>query len=248
MSQHSLDDFNLDEVSDGELEEKMSQNESEDINEDINEDSEIDDEIEKNNDNEEDEDENMKGGGDESEEYEGEEYDDEKNVENETKKEIYTNKKGQTKQLDITESDEDDDDEDEGEDENYLMKFDREIRKNYLVDFHPETLVNNYSEIQALVNITRDDRGVIIDEFHKTLPFLTKYEKTRVLGQRTKQINSGAKPYIDINREFNNKRVIDGNIIALKELELKRIPFIIRRPLPNGGSEYWRLQDLELIN
>lgn len=242
MNQHSLDDFNLDEVSDVELEEKMSQNESEDINDD----SEIDDEIEKNND----DDEIMKGGGDESEEYEGEEYDedDEKIVENETKKDIYTNKKGQAKQLDVTESDDDDQDDEDNEDENYLMKFDREIRKNYLVDFHPETLVNNYSEIQALVNITRDDRGVIIDEFHKTLPFLTKYEKTRVLGQRTKQINSGSNPYIDINREFNNKRVIDGNIIALKELELKRIPFIIRRPLPNGGSEYWRLQDLELIN
>lgn len=245
MSQHSLDEFNIDEVSDVELEEKMSQNENEI------EDSEIDEEIEKNNDDDNDEnddDEIMKGGGDESEEYEGEEYEeDEKIVENETKKEIYTNKKGQqTKELEVTESDEDEDDDEE--DENYLMKFDREIRKNYLVDFHPETLANNYSEIQALVNITRDDRGVIIDEFHKTLPFLTKYEKTRILGQRTKQINSGAKPYIDINREFNNKRVIDGNIIALKELELKRIPFIIRRPLPNGGSEYWRLQDLELIN
>lgn len=245
MNQHSLDDFNLDEVSDVELEEKMSQND----NNDLNEDSESLSETEKDDDDN-DQDDIMKGGGDESEEYDGDYNDDEdeKDVENETKKDIYTKKGEQPKQLEITESENDDDDEDEDEDENYLMKFDREIRKNYLVDFHPETLANNYSEIQALVNITRDDRGVIIDEFHKTLPFLTKYEKTRILGQRTKQINSGAKPYIDVNREFNNKRVIDGSIIALKELELKRIPFIIRRPLPNGGSEYWRLQDLELIN
>ena len=32
------------------------------------------------------------------------------------------------------------------------------------------------------------------------------------------------------------------------ELKLKRIPFIIRRPLPNGGSEYWKIQDLENIS
>lgn len=141
------------------------------------------------------------------------------------------------------------DDDDDEMDENYLMKFDKEIRKNYLVDFHPEMVINNYEEIQALVNIKRDKRGVIIDDFHKTLPFLTKYEKTRVLGQRTKQINSGAKSYLDKSMlTQNGKPIIDGYLIALKELELKKIPFIIRRPLPNGASEYWKLEDLELIN
>jgi DNA-directed RNA polymerase subunit K/omega len=134
-------------------------------------------------------------------------------------------------------------------DENYLMKFDKEIRKNYLLDYHPESLISNYDEIQALVNIKRDTRGIIIDEFHKTIPFLTKYEKTRVLGQRAKQINSGAKPYLDKSNLIDHgKPIIDGYLIALKELELKKIPFIIRRPLPNGGSEYWKLDDLEIIN
>jgi DNA-directed RNA polymerase subunit K/omega len=129
------------------------------------------------------------------------------------------------------------------------MKFDKEIRKNYLLDFHPETLINNYEEIQAMSTIKKDDDGIVIDEFHKTLPFLTKYEKTRILGQRTKQINSGAKPYIDKSTLMENgKPIIDGYIIALKELEAKKIPFIIRRPLPNGGSEYWKLKDLEIIN
>ena len=42
--------------------------------------------------------------------------------------------------------------------------------------------------------------------------------------------------------------IIDGYIIAEEELKQKRIPFIIRRPLPNGGSEYWKLQDLEDIS
>ena len=36
-------------------------------------------------------------------------------------------------------------------------------------------------------------------------------------------------------------------LIAEKELNQKKIPFIIMRPLPNGKKEYWRLQDLEII-
>lgn len=234
MSQQSLgDELSIDEVSDAELEEKMSQN---------SEVTDLSDEESESEENNVQDIPDMEGGGDESEGYE---TDDDPGVE-EQKGEV--NPKSKPKQLEKVFSEDEEDEDDDDQDENYLMKFDKEIRKNYLVDFHPETLTNNYDEIQSLVNITKDTRGVIIDQFHKTLPFLTKYEKTRVLGQRTKQINSGSKPYIDITREFDSKRIIDGSLIALRELELKRIPFIIRRPLPNGSSEYWRLEDLELIN
>ena len=41
--------------------------------------------------------------------------------------------------------------------------------------------------------------------------------------------------------------VIDGYLIALKEFEEKKIPFIIKRPLPNGGCEYWKAADLEIL-
>lgn len=235
MSQQSLDEstpYDVSDVSDAELEENDDSSSEEEVN--MNKIENGEDEIEL----------DIRGGGaEDSEDYEDDDFG---GVEEE-KEDVAQANKSKIKQLEEAFTDEDDDDDDEPDD-NYLMKFDREIRKNYLVDFHPETLANNYSEIQALVNITRDDKGLIIDEFHKTLPFLTKYEKTRILGQRAKQINSGSTPYIDLKLEFNGKRVIDGYLIALKELELKRIPFIIRRPLPNGGSEYWRLQDLELIN
>jgi hypothetical protein len=36
-------------------------------------------------------------------------------------------------------------------------------------------------------------------------------------------------------------------LIALKEYEEKKIPFIIKRPLPNGGCEFWRFADLEIL-
>ena len=99
------------------------------------------------------------------------------------------------------------------------------------------------TEINYLSEITRDSNGIIVDSNHKTIPFLTKYERTKILGQRVKQLNSGDKPYIEMD-----KSIIDNYIIAKKELEEKKIPVIIRRPLANTNSEYWKLKDLEIIN
>jgi DNA-directed RNA polymerase I, II, and III subunit RPABC2 len=96
-------------------------------------------------------------------------------------------------------------------------------------------------EIEELAKTTRDKNNIIIDNNHKTIPILTKYEKTRILGQRAKQINNGSKPYINIPED-----IIDGYLIAEVELKEKKIPFIIRRPLPNGKFEYWKIKDLEI--
>jgi len=135
-----------------------------------------------------------------------------------------------------------DSDEEEEEDENYLQKFDVESNQNYISNNHPECIVHNYDEINSLKNVVRDNNNIIIDPLHKTIPILTKYEKTRVLGQRAKQIEYGARPFIKVPES-----VIDSYIIAELELKAKAIPFIIRRPLPNGACEYWNLKDLEVI-
>jgi DNA-directed RNA polymerase I, II, and III subunit RPABC2 len=135
-----------------------------------------------------------------------------------------------------------DDDDDDDDDENYLQKFNENMKKHVITDYHPELQFHNYEEIENLTTIVRNENGTIIDPLHKTLPFLTKYEKTRILGERTHQINSGAKPFIPVEPD-----VIDGYLIALAELEQKKIPFIVKRPLPNGGCEYWKLKDLEIV-
>jgi DNA-directed RNA polymerase subunit K/omega/FKBP-type peptidyl-prolyl cis-trans isomerase len=136
----------------------------------------------------------------------------------------------------------DDENMDDDDDESKLKKFDKELREDYLINFHPESLIQNYDEIYNLARVVRNDNGVIVDSLHRTLPMMTKYEKTRILGQRAKQINDGASPFVKVP-----EGVIDGYLIALKELEEKKIPFIIRRPLPNRGSEYWMVEDLEVV-
>lgn len=124
-----------------------------------------------------------------------------------------------------------------------LRKFEGEISKDYLIHFHPEIQTHNYDEIATLSTIVRNQEGQIVDNFHKTLPFVSKFEKARILGVRAKQINSGAAVMIDVP-----EHVIDGYTIAIMEYEQKKIPFIVKRPLPNGAVEYWKFADLEQIN
>jgi len=131
----------------------------------------------------------------------------------------------------------------DSDDEDYLQKFDENIKKNYIENNHPECLIDNLHLVESLSKITRNSDGIIIDDYHKTLPFLTKYEKTRVIGQRIQQLNNGAKVYVNVSDD-----IIDNNVIAEMELKEKKIPFIIRRPLPDNTFEYWKLQDLELID
>ena len=135
-----------------------------------------------------------------------------------------------------------DDSDSDDDDENYLQKFDESIQNRIIEDYHPELKSHNYEEIKNLSRVVRNDEGEIIDPLHKTLPFITKYEKARIIGERTKQINSGAEPLVDVEPS-----VIDGYLIALKEFEEKKTPFILKRPLPNGGCEYWRMSDLEIL-
>jgi len=142
------------------------------------------------------------------------------------------------------ENDDDDDDDEyyDNDDSENLIKFDDELKKNYIENYHPEEVNINYDEVKSLCNVTRDNNGIIVDELHKSLPILTKYEYTNILGLRAKQINEGCKPFINLEKE-----ILDGYLIAQIELKQKALPFIVKRPIPNGGIEYWRLSDLEIL-
>ena len=140
-------------------------------------------------------------------------------------------------ELDAISSDETDSDD---EYEENMNKLEQDINKDMIFSYHPETKQINFKELITLSKVARNKQGHIIDPLHTTIPFLTRYEKAKILGLRAKQINHGSKPFVEINRN-----IIDGHTIALMELVQNKIPFIIRRPLPNGGSEYWKISDLK---
>ena len=124
----------------------------------------------------------------------------------------------------------------------FLQKFTKEYKSDYILSNHQESLNKNYDEIKKFLEVTKDNNNNIIDAFHRTIPILTKYEKTKIIGIRLKQLNNGAKPYITAS-----DTILDNNIIVNMELIQKVLPFIVSRPLPNNTYEYWKLKDLELL-
>lgn len=68
----------------------------------------------------------------------------------------------------------------------------------------------------------------IANEDRSTTPYMTKYEKARILGTRALQISMNAPVLVDLEGET------DPLQIAIKELREKKIPLIVRRYLPDG--------------
>ena len=78
--------------------------------------------------------------------------------------------------------------------------------------------------------------GAVTDR--TTTPYMTKYERARILGTRALQISMNAPVLVQLDGET------DPLEIAGKELREKRIPFTIRRYLPDGSYEDWGVDEL----
>lgn len=78
------------------------------------------------------------------------------------------------------------------------------------------------------------------DDQRNTTPYLTKYERARVLGARATQISLNAPVLVDLEGET------DPLEIAKKELAAKRLPLVVRRFLPDGAYEDWPVRELIL--
>jgi DNA-directed RNA polymerase I, II, and III subunit RPABC2 len=87
----------------------------------------------------------------------------------------------------------------------------------------------------------KENEVVINKTGRLTKPYLTKYERVRILGDRARQLSQGAKPMLKNTTGLSHKE------IALLELKNKIIPLIIERPIPNVGVEKWKLSELEII-
>ncbi|KAF2360128.1 RNA polymerase subunit omega/K/RPB6 [Trinorchestia longiramus] len=71
-----------------------------------------------------------------------------------------------------------------------------------------------------------------------TTGYMTKYERARVLGTRALQIAMCAPVMVELESES------DPLQIAAKELRDQKIPLIIRRYLPDGSYEDWKIDEL----
>ena len=108
---------------------------------------------------------------------------------------------------------------------------------NKLIQQHPSIWIPFEESVKELLTPSGEK-----DIHHTTYPFLTNYEKTKILSLRTSQIEKGAHPYIEVP-----EGITSSYEIAKLELKEKKIPYILKRPLPNGTYEYWRLTDLIIL-
>lgn len=90
------------------------------------------------------------------------------------------------------------------------------------------------------------DYNDIINDYHPkkntSKNFLNKYERVKLIGIRAEQLQRGAIPMVDFDAE--NFNAIE---ISKRELEQRKMPFMIKRTLPDNTFEYWRLKDMVYI-
>lgn len=118
------------------------------------------------------------------------------------------------------------------------------------IDYNDDKCLYKYAddesdedELESEEIIEPENKQIEVDIISKdnriTKPFLTKYERVRLISDRTKQLLLGAKPMIKNVEHLAEKEIA--------ELELKNnvMPLFIERPLPNGKKEIWHLNELQ---
>lgn len=110
------------------------------------------------------------------------------------------------------------------------------------IDFGEKTYLNQNLFSPDFLQIEKKKKYNIEKNYdlRATLPYLSKYEKARILGARALQISMGAPVMVELSEET------DSLDIAAKELKERKIPITIRRYLPSGKFEDWYLNELIL--
>jgi DNA-directed RNA polymerase I, II, and III subunit RPABC2 len=111
----------------------------------------------------------------------------------------------------------------------------------FLSMHHPECRIDYLENIMSLLPLEAYPPGEL-DKHHKSVPYLTLFEKTKLIGFRANQLAQGARPLVDVPAH-----VTDVIEIARIELEERRMPYILKRGMPDGTFEYWRLTDLLIL-
>jgi len=102
---------------------------------------------------------------------------------------------------------------------------------------------DNESDGEDVIDVSEGEESFLKDyetkkKHYKTTPVLTKYERARIIGERANQISNGSKTLLQ-----NPEKNMNAYEMALAELYLKKIPFVVKRPYGNS-FEYWKLEDL----
>jgi DNA-directed RNA polymerase I, II, and III subunit RPABC2 len=107
---------------------------------------------------------------------------------------------------------------------------------------HTRVGMSDHPEVKP---VFREEVVENIKQPRVTQPYFTKYEFVALMSSRAQQIADGAKPLVGLEGLKTSDPMFLWNV-ARREIEQRKLPFLIRRPLPNGTAEFWSAQELEL--
>jgi DNA-directed RNA polymerase I, II, and III subunit RPABC2 len=133
---------------------------------------------------------------------------------------------------------------DEDLDEDEFVEDDQDIDEDQKTQSNQQQLHgDDRMEILNEDDLAATQSGMRTDPSKRiTTPYMTKYERARVLGTRALQIAMCAPLMVEPDGET------DPLQIAMRELKEKKIPMIIRRYLPDGSYEDWSIDELILTD
>jgi DNA-directed RNA polymerase I, II, and III subunit RPABC2 len=79
-----------------------------------------------------------------------------------------------------------------------------------------------------------------------TQPYFTRYEFTTLLATRAQQLAEGAMPMASLDGLKTSDPLFVW-ALARREIEQRKLPFLVKRRLPSGRSEFWSAQELEVM-
>lgn len=100
---------------------------------------------------------------------------------------------------------------------------------------HPEVKPIFRTEVVEAVKEPRRTRG-----------YYTKYEYTALVAMRAQQLAEGARPLVELTGLRTSDPLFVWNV-AKREIEQRKLPFLVRRQLPDGTAEFWSTQEMEIL-
>lgn len=77
-------------------------------------------------------------------------------------------------------------------------------------------------------------------------PLLTKYEFNSLISLRTMHLSNMAIPLVQLPEGFKVEKNMDLRKVALQEMREGKLPYMVKRVLPNKKIEYIKLKDMDL--
>jgi len=110
------------------------------------------------------------------------------------------------------------------------------------LDFADDDTIEAENEDEDMIEYdpqNSENRGPLVcrGDDRTSLDMMTRFEKARLIAARAEQIQNGSPVLVETSNH-------DAIVIAEEELIAKKIPIAIRRNMPDGRIEVWKVSEL----